>query len=303
MDKITVKVPASTSNLGSGFDSIGVALKLYLTVTSVQADQMMFHWNDNSLVNLEDKDNLILKGIHDVYEHCHQNMPNLSVTVRTEIPLARGLGSSATAYIAGLITGNEWLNRPLSDDELFWLAVKQEGHPDNAGPTIFGGCVLSTIDWDEEKAIYQKLTFPDQWRWIAAIPAYKLSTAEARGILPETYHKKDVVYNLSRYGMLINAIIHEDRGKMKIGLQDQLHQPYRLHLIPGLKELLTKADEFNAIGMIISGAGPTVLSLTDKETEHTQLVSAMRELLSKDGNDISIVQLPVEQDGYVVKHS
>lgn len=300
MRKISVKVPASTSNLGSGFDCIGVALKLYLTVTSEMADHTTFIWNEPTLNTLDEKDNLILKGITDVFQHCEKEMPPLKISVTTDIPLARGLGSSASAYVAGLVTGNAWLGNLLNDDELFWLAVKHEGHPDNAGPAIFGGCVFSSIDWEKETITYQKLKFPKEWNWIAAIPSYKLSTTEARSILPKTYDKKDVVYNLSRYGLLINAIVHGNRHLMRVGLNDRLHQPYRLPLISGLQQLLERQEEFNTIGIIISGAGPTVLALTDEETKQNELINSMKNLLGQNGHYIDILNLPVDDEGYVV---
>ncbi len=302
IEKMVVKVPASTANMGSGFDAIGVAFQLYLTLTVEKAEQTCFDWQDAELddLNIRDEDNLILKGIVDLYASEGVQPPSLKVTVKSDIPLTRGLGSSASAYVGGLVIGNELLGKPLDNDQLLWLATKEEGHPDNVGASIMGGVFVASVDWEKEKVYYHQHNFPEKWIWLAAIPSYPLSTSMARHLLPEKYPKQDAIFNLGRFGLLVAALITGQKEGIIVGLEDSLHQPYRQVLIPGFKELCALRERLDVLGFVISGAGPTVLALTEKKESYQPIMDNMKELLSTADSGVLIKQLSVDQLGYQV---
>lgn len=302
-EKLIVKVPASTANVGSGFDSIGIAFQLYTTIEVELADSTQFYWQGEALsgISIAEEDNLILKGLETVFQLLKKKRPELKISVTSDIPLTRGLGSSASAYVAGLIAANEILNNPLSDDELLWLATEEEGHPDNVGASIFGGIFIASVDWQKKHVSYHRQDFPKKWQWIAAIPSYTLATSLARNLLPKKYDKEDAVFNLSRYGLLVASLMTGNTEGLARGLEDALHQPYRKHLIPGFEELIKQKEKLNAIGFIISGAGPTVLGLISKETNQRIVSQKMKEQMEVQGHHITVQPLEVENDGYSVK--
>ncbi|WP_202080203.1 homoserine kinase [Caldalkalibacillus salinus] len=298
---ITVRVPASTANLGSGFDSIGVAFQLYTTVTAQASDHVSFEWKTDALqqANISATDNLIWKAMTDVYEYVGRPLPSLHITVTSDIPLTRGLGSSASAYVAGLKLANEWLDGPLTNQELLHLAAREEGHPDNVGASLFGGVFLGTIDPATGSVCYQTLHFPENWKWIAAIPSYPLSTKEARGILPSAYDKHDVIYNVSRFGLLISAILRADERAMQEGLQDRLHQPYRTDLISGLAPLMSEEKQNGLLGYMISGAGPTVLALVSQSSIITDVKERMEYHLKTQDDGLRVTELDIDRQGAI----
>jgi homoserine kinase len=302
-EKLIVKVPASTANVGSGFDSIGIAFQLYITIEVEVADSTQFCWQGGALngITIADKDNLILKGLEHVFQLLKQERPEFKVTVTSNIPLTRGLGSSASAYVAGLIAANVILNKPLSDNQLLWLATEEEGHPDNVGASIFGGIFIASVDWEKKNVLYHRQDFPDKWRWLAAIPSYTLSTTHARNLIPEQYSKDATLYNLSRYGLLVASLMTGSSDGVRRGLEDALHQPFRKHLIPGFEELVQLKDKLHAIGFIISGAGPTVLGLVKKEVNQEIVMQKMKELMTVQNHDIAVQPLMVENYGYSVQ--
>lgn len=302
-EKIIVKVPASTANVGSGFDSIGIAFQLYTTIEVEIADSTQFLWQGEALsgIFITNKDNLILKGLELVFQLLKKERPELKIIVTSDIPLTRGLGSSASAYVAGLIAANELLNKPLSDNQLLWLATEEEGHPDNVGASLFGGIFLASVDWKKRNVVYHRQGFPEKWQWLAAIPSYTLSTELARNLLPTQYDKEDTIYNLSRYGLLVASLMTGNSEGVERGLEDALHQPYRKHLVPGFEELVQLKDKLSVIGFMISGAGPTVLGLVKKESNQTIVMQKMGELMAVQDHLIAVQPLKVENNGYSVQ--
>jgi homoserine kinase len=302
-DRIIVRVPASTANIGSGFDSIGIAYQLYLTVEVELSHKTEFIWKGNELsgTHIPDKDNLILQAIERVYSLVEEERPHFSIEVDSEIPLTRGLGSSASAYVAGLVIANEFLGCRFNDDELLWLATEEEGHPDNVGASLLGGVCIASVDWESKKVHYHKQTFPAQWTWLAAIPSYTLSTALARDLLPKEYPTSDTIFNLSRYGVLVASLLTGNKEGMVFGLKDALHHPYRQQLIPGFQRLVDEREELDVIGFVISGAGPTVLALVDTAREPSSVLNYMEKVMKVDQHHIRTLTLAVDQEGYTVQ--
>lgn len=277
-DRFYLKIPASTANLGVGFDSIGMALNkfLYLDVTVNDEDQWSFNHigpNVDELPN--DESHYIYQIAQKVAETYEVELPNLNVEMRSEIPLARGLGSSASALVGALYIANYFGDIELSKYELLQLATDFEGHPDNVAPTIYGGLVLGYYNGDTKVTDVSYIDTP-KVDIIITIPSYKLKTIDARNALPDTFSHEKAVQNSAISNTMISALIqhnYELAGKMME--QDGFHEPYRQHLIPEFQTIKGIAKQHLAYATVISGAGPTVLTLIAPERSG-ELVRALK---------------------------
>jgi homoserine kinase len=267
---IVVKVPATTANLGPGFDCLGAALTLYnefhfitpdpatspqltIEVTGVEANRVQ-----------QDEQNLAYRSLTHFYHTLKRPIPPLKIKIHLGVPLARGLGSSATAIVGGLLGANAVAGFPLSPTELLQLAIDLEGHPDNVAPALLGGCQLAAKtdqDW---------VICPVQWNPeiipVLAIPDFELSTKAARGVLPEHCSYEDAIFNTAHLGLLIKGLETGQTDWLQAALLDRLHQPYRQPLIQGFSEVRQAALAAGALGLVISGAGPTLLALGTQAT-------------------------------------
>ena len=218
--------------------------------------------------------NLLYRSLVQLYQHIEQIPPNLEITIKLGIPLSRGLGSSATAILGGLLGGNALAGNPLSQQEIMEMAIAIEGHPDNVVPALMGNCVLSVADrgvWQISQIPWHQDIIP-----IVAIPNFELSTREARSVLPTEYSRSDAIFNISRMGLLIRGLATNNVSWLKTALADKLHQPYRQVLIKGYQEVGQAALAAGAYGMVISGAGPTLLALTHPERVE-EVIKSMKE--------------------------
>ena len=276
--KISVKVPATTANIGPGFDSLGMALPIYNTITIeetvlpgtgvqinvISEDEAV---DELSIEHLELNENsLVYKAVELLYNSIGQTPAELNINIHSNIPIARGLGSSASVIVGGLLAANELLGRPADEAALLSIATEVEGHPDNVTPAIVGGLVLSSQEEDCTIS-YTKLNWPEEWAITLCIPDYELSTDISRSVLPEQVPLCDAVFNLKRMGMFVQAVNTKDAKLMKLALQDKLHQPYRMKLVPGLEEISYKLrHEEGVIGCVLSGGGPAVVIISNKES-------------------------------------
>lgn len=263
---VIVKVPASTANLGPGFDSLGMALSLYEWIEMSASDrtQIMLHGEGTKGLPT-DKSNLVYKVAQGLFQEAGVSIPELSISMYSEIPLTRGLGSSATAIIGALAAANALIDSPFSDDRLFQIATAMEGHPDNVGASLFGGIIVSS--WDGKRAEHVKLTPPKRLQTLVAIPSFQLSTEKARYALPAQISMADAVFNVGRSSLLVAALASGELGLIRHAMQDRLHQPYRAALIPGMTEILERAVEFGALGAALSGAGPSLIAFVDADSK------------------------------------
>jgi len=260
--KVRVKVPASTANLGPGFDTLGMALNLYAWIEMGVAEQTTIHLHGDNMNGVPtDKSNLIYEVAQMVFKQSGVHIPELEISMYSDIPLTRGLGSSASAIIGALAAANALAGDALSIDELFLLATKLEDHPDNVGASLFGGIVVAA--WDGERADYIRLTPDERLEVLVAIPEFQLATEKARNVLPKQIPMKDAVYNVSHSSLLVAALATGDFGMIRHAMKDSLHQPYRAPLIPGMSDILAGATDYGALGIALSGAGPTLLALVD----------------------------------------
>jgi homoserine kinase len=270
---VCVKVPATTANLGAGFDCIGAALSLYnqFTFTLANERKIVAQGAEADRVDLGSH-NLAYQAFVKVFERLQKPIPHIQLTIDLSVPLARGLGSSATAIVGGLLGGNGLAGFPLSPAEIMEMAIAMEGHPDNVVPALIGGCRLAASNgerWEVCDLPWHSTIVP-----VVAIPNFELSTAEARQVLPATYSRADAVFNISHLALLMRGLETGNGAWVRAGLADRIHQPYRKKLIKGYADVEQAAIAAGAYGLVISGAGPTLLALVD-ENSTNQVVSAM----------------------------
>ncbi len=273
MDKrrVIVKVPASTANLGPGFDTLGMALSLYAWVDMSVAVDGITHIEllGSGMDGIpRDKSNLIYKVAQLVFKEAGLPEQELHIAMYSEIPLTRGLGSSASAIVGALIAANELAGRPLSMQKLFTLATRWEGHPDNVGASLFGGIIVAA--WDGERADHVRLEPPPGLDVLVAIPQFQLSTEKARHALPDQYSRQDTVYNISHSSLLVAALATGRLDLIRHAMKDRVHEPYRAALIPGMSKILREAVDHGAIATALSGAGPTLLALIESDSSRKE---------------------------------
>ena len=262
---VIVKIPASTANLGPGFDSLGMALSLYAWIEMSAADRTEFTFHGEGMDGLpKDKSNLLYKVAQGLFQEAGVSIPELSISMYSEIPLARGLGSSASAIVGALVAANALIGSPFSNDRLFQIATAMEGHPDNVGASLFGGIIVSA--WDGKRADHIKLAPHEKLSALVAIPSFQLETEKARHALPAQISMADAVFNVGRSSLLVAALASGELGLIRHAMQDRLHQPYRAALIPGMTEILERAADYGALGAALSGAGPTLIAFVDADS-------------------------------------
>ncbi|WP_298904485.1 homoserine kinase [uncultured Nostoc sp.] len=294
---ITVTVPATTANLGPGFDCIGAALKLYneFKFTRQEEGELIIHVTGTEAERVQtDENNLLYQAFVKFYQHIEQTPPIVKIEIKLGVPLARGLGSSATAIVGGLVAANQLEGAPMSQSQMMELAIAMEGHPDNVVPALLGRCRLaatSGASWEICDVPWHKDVVP-----VVAIPDFELSTSEARGVLPTEVSRADAIFNMAHLGLLLRGLETGNGQWLKTGLQDKLHQPYRKALIPGYDALNIAAVSAGAYGMVISGAGPTLLALADKL--HSEAVeAAMLAAWQQEGITAEVRSLSLDTQG------
>lgn len=306
--KVTVKVPATTANLGPGFDCLGLALPLYneITVeeTVMPGSGIEINIIDDSetfdiLSVPKDSNNLAYKAIELLYNFIGQTASDIKITIKTNIPVARGLGSSASVIVGGLVAANELLGKPADNAVLLSIASEVEGHPDNVTPAMFGGFCLSSME-DDGSVIYSKIDWPENWKLTVLIPDYELDTRIARSVLPENISIPDAAFNIRKCSMIIDAVYRKDSELMKKALKDKLHQPYREKLISGFKELqeLLQNKE-NILGCVISGAGPTILVVSENDG-FEKIENEVRQVFEDLNVNCDIRTYEIENEGTLV---
>ncbi|GAB2672804.1 homoserine kinase [Paenibacillus thermoaerophilus] len=299
--RVRVRVPASTANLGPGFDALGMALNLYAYVelTAVSGESVVRLHGDNLDGVPTDKSNLVYEIAQRVFRRAGIECPELAINIASDIPLTRGLGSSASAIVGALVAANALIGSPLSDDELFQMATAEEGHPDNVGAALFGGIVAAF--WDGERAEYVKIPADPRLQALVAIPRFQLSTEKARHALPKQVPMRDAVFNVGHSSLLVAAFCQGRLDLIGKAMKDALHQPYRAALIPGMERVLAEAADHGAVGVALSGAGPTLLVLVERDSPRKEeLESFLIDTLRREGVEADTMWLSPEADGAVV---
>jgi homoserine kinase len=259
IQRVQVKVPATTANLGCGFDSLGLALRLYNTFTlAVTSEPGWYVRLPPGIALTTDSTNLVFRSARRLFEHVGMVPSNLCLTLDIQIPLARGLGSSSSAIIGGLVAANHLTGNTLDRETLLALAIDIEGHPDNVTPALLGGLTLSYSAEGQYRHVL--LPCPSALAIVVAIPDFELPTAQARAVLPAQVDRADAVFNSSRTALFVYALYHQRYDLLATAMDDRLHQPYRASLIPGMCAAIAAGYGAKALGVALSGAGPTVMA-------------------------------------------
>ncbi len=265
--KLRIRVPATTANLGPGFDCLGLALDWWNTIeveTIARGLRVECNCPDGVDIPLN-RHNLVVYGIDAVYRLAGQKRPPLHICMTSRIPIASGLGSSSAAIVGGLIAGNVLLGNLYSRDELVTLATRIEGHPDNVAPALLGGLMVAAMSG--KQVTVARFPVPRELRCVLFVPNSTLLTKKSRGILPKRIPRADAIYNASRVALWIAALRERRWDWLGVATQDRLHQPYRAKLVPGMYALFDAAKDAGARGAALSGAGPSIIAFADHQGE------------------------------------
>jgi len=278
---VHVRVPATSANLGPGFDALCLALALYNEVTASEADGVSVTIEGEGAGRLSaGGDNVVARGVRQAYEAAGRPFKGVALACVNRVPTARGLGSSAAAWVAGLVAGNALLGGPLSRDGLLALAARAEGHPDNVTAALLGGLTVSCA-LDAGRIAAVSLPVPAAVRWVVLVPEVTSATAEARAVLPPSYPRADAVFNVQRVALLLAALQSQRLDLLGAALDDRLHQPHRLRLFPWMPAVAEAAREAGALGCVLSGAGPSLLAVV--QTDDGAVAQAMERALAAAG--------------------
>jgi homoserine kinase len=269
---ITIRVPATSANLGPGFDSLGLALDLWNETVITLAIEYTVQVNGEGMERLSPgENNMIIQAAQKLAAHAGKTLPPFHLDCINRIPLSSGLGSSAAAKLTGLLGANKLLGQPFSRDEILNIATELEGHADNAAPALFGGLVVSTvengkvfahkIDIETSHSSLGHVEFP--FHITVVFPEFHISTNQARNVLPEFIPMKDAAQNIGRAMLVTEAFRTKDLELLGKAMTDTLHQPYRLSLIPGAQQAIDMAKRSGAAAAL-SGAGPSIIAFSSK---------------------------------------
>jgi homoserine kinase len=275
LEPIAVHVPATSANLGPGFDVLGLALPFYNRLTLAAAETLTIVNEGPEAAGLPtDETHLAHRAAALLCAELGKPVPAWRMTLDVQIPQSRGLGSSSAAIVAGLMAANAWFDSPLDTHGLLQLATRMEGHPDNVAPALYGGVTAAFTDNGVTHCVPLASRAPASL--VAAIPDFHLATAEARKALPAAYSRADVVANLAAVTVLTTVMTTGAIEWLSYGLKDRIHQPYRLSLIPGADAVEAASSQAGALGLAISGAGPTLLAFCPSDARDG-VAAAMRE--------------------------
>lgn len=282
MKKVTIKVPATSANMGSGFDSLGIALNLYNYVTVSEADSGLTITIPDEPDSFLPKNstNLVYRGISMVANRSGNRLCGLKIELKNNIPSSRGLGSSSAAIVGGLMAGNALFDYPFSKEELLNFAAELEGHADNVAPALMGGFTTSVIKGQTVKCIKNDLK--SDLKFGVFVPDFFLRTKRSRMLLPRMLPFRDAVFNTGRSALLTASLISGDYTHLRTAVADRLHQNYRKRLIPGLDEIFRLAYKNGALGVYLSGAGPSILAMikSDNHDFNAQITGVLNKKLT-----------------------
>lgn len=294
MDAYNIVVPATSANLGPGFDAIGMALALH--------NQFAFRPTARGLtitVSGEgaatipcDASNLVYRAAQTLFDELGFRPTGLQIDIRTAVPSSSGMGSSSTAIVGGLLGANALAGSPLSRAELLARATAIEGHPDNVMPALYGGLTIGVMDGGT--VIVEQVALPPL-RVVVVLPDVALSTEQARAALPPVVPLRDAIFNISRAALLVRALARGDYDKLRVAMQDRLHQPYRFPLIAGIAQAATQALAAGAAGVALSGAGPSLIAFAPDG--HAAIGAAIQAAFDAAGVSSRVWHLDVDRAG------
>lgn len=296
---VKIKVPGTSANIGPGFDTLGLALNIFNEITVEKKENGIdIQWEiPNPNIPLEE--NLVYVAlIHTLKKYKREHLGGTITMTKIDIPISRGLGSSAAAIVGGIYAANYLMGNTLSTKDIINIATELEGHPDNVAPAILGNMVLSVMTPSD--VLYSKIEFPEEIKFNVLIPNFKLSTEKARSVLPKSYSTADCISNASRLSLLLAFLREKNFDNLRECLVDKIHQPYRFSLINGSLDIFAKSKELGALGEFISGAGPTLISwvLEDNEESYKK---KLRDFLDTLNDKWETKDLTINNTGTIVE--
>lgn len=300
-NRARVRVPGTSANCGPGFDCLGLAATIYnyLDLTLIRSGKVIVESAGEGADNIpRGRRNLTWQAVSRLLKEVGRadEFKGAIIRMKNNVPISRGLGSSSTAIVAGLVAANEIVGSPLNRQELLRLATELEGHPDNVAPALFGGFTVSVMD----KGKVQTFSFQPRikLKLIVAVPDFELSTRLARKVLPRNVSMKDAIFNVSRASMLIAALVEGREDLLPLAFDDALHQPYRKKLVPGMSEVFEAAKSAGALGAAISGAGSCLIAFTTVRSRlEDKIAAAMVEAFGAAGVKSKALILDVDRRG------
>ena len=295
MNQVTVTVPATSANLGPGFDCLGVALALHnkVTFTAVSAPKLTIQVAGLDADKVPtDENNLVYQSACLMFDRLGKRPSGLHIQQENNIPVGSGLGSSSTAVLAGLLGANALMDGHFSQADILAIAAAEEGHPDNVAPALLGGLVLGVMH-GEQVHIEQLPIAPQQV--VIVMPDFKLLTKDARAALPSQVSRQDAIFNASRLPLLIHALATAAYPTLTLAMQDKLHQPYRLPLIPGMAAAFDAAYAAGAAGVALRGAGPSLIAFAPQN--HEQIIAAVTAVFQQHNLTGRSWILPIDTEG------
>ncbi len=295
---VKVRVPATSANLGPGFDSMGLALGLYNYVTAEETDAglVIDILDDSKKFLATDESNLVYRSMKAVFDKVGYTCKGLHLTLENNIKVTRGLGSSSAGIVSGLLAANEMTGRQLSMDTLLYMATEIEGHADNVTPALLGGFTVTVKNYNRIQ--YVRSDIRDDLRFAALIPDFFLQTKKSRGILPHSVSMRDAVYNTGHSALLATSIMTGKYENIRTAVGDKLHQRYRKRLIPKMDDLFKTCYANDALGVYLSGAGPTIIAIVHRDNQTFE--EEMRQILSQRMHGWSLYMLKADNQGAVV---
>lgn len=295
-----LRVPASSANLGPGFDALGLALSIYLECRFRESERLVIRVSGRDAGQIStEADNLIWQTVETVARDVSLNAGPIELEIHNDIPLGKGLGSSAAALTAGVVIANHLLGLGWKPLRILDEAARIEGHPDNVAACVLGSIVASAID-SGGVARAVRIELPPRFGLAVVVPDFALPTSQARAVLPDSYSKADTVFNVQRAALLIAALATGSQHAFPAALEDRLHQPYRIPLVPGLDEIL-KLRAPGLLGCALSGAGPSILVFYEKKCE--QVVDLVKQIFALHGRQSEILWAQVAPHGYELEHA
>jgi len=266
MSKVKVRVPGTSANIGPGFDSLGLALTIYNYIEAEETESGL----EIEILDAETKEflptdekNLVYKSMKYLFEKAGYNPKGLKLTLKSGVPVTRGLGSSSACIVGGLVCANELCGNKFSRRELMAMATKLEGHSDNVCAAMTGGFTVSVFN--KEEIFYYSHKMKGDLKFVVLVPDYAVTTQKARNTLPGYYPKRDVAFNISHASLLVASIVSGDYENILCAMDDRIHEPYRKVFIDGYNKIYNKLKSYGSLGTYISGSGPTLISVVEAD--------------------------------------
>ncbi len=290
-----VRIPASSANLGPGFDALGLALAIYLTCRFERADALSIRASGRDVGQISTgPDNLIWQTALAVAGDVGETLPPITLEIENDIPIGKGLGSSAAALTAGVVIADQLLGLRWKPHRILDEAAQIEGHPDNVAACVLGSIVAAAIDaGGVARAV--RLELPSSYGVAVVVPDFVLPTAQARAVLPDCYSREDTLFNVQRSALLIAALATGTTSAFPAAFEDRLHQPYRYQLVPGLEEMV-KLRAPGLLGCALSGAGPSILVFYERGSE--EVCDLVRQIFAARGHQSETLRVQIAERGY-----